>query len=220
MLRVESKDVVMKKLAEGCRDELKMQVVFSVMTTDNAEGLFESIPYRMYMDFVAYYQLYSNDEEHGESYVRIDNEIAQKMGISEQELYSLAVENTEKLIEKEIIEVQQVDPLGMFKMENVTMEMIIGSKGTNGAAFVMFPNIFKQISEEWDADILFSICTTQEIMVFKADERRMYRMLDASRGMAEQFEFAPDELMTGSVYLYKHSTGEIELALDAKEEYK
>ena len=218
-MRVENKNAVLEGLKVGGGEEFKKHVVFSIMTTENAEGILEKIPYRRHLDFVVYYQLFFADEKQGEDYVRIDNEIAEKMDVSEQNLYDLAMENTEKQLGLHVETFQALDPIGIMKTCR-PMKVIFNHFGKNASAYILLTNVLKDVADEFRSDILLTISTTYEIVVFQVDKENndlAENLLSASRNVIELGDVDAEDLMTGSVYIYKQKTGDVELLLDAKE---
>lgn len=209
-MRVENKNTVLKCLETGNGQELREQIVFSVMPKDNAKELLERIPYREYLDFIVYYKLRSFDNEIGEKYIIIDNEIAEKMCAAEPELYRMGMENTERQLGLYICKAADIAPeVKEFLKEPL---WVVTSKTlVNGAAFIMLSDVLRHISDNLNRDVVILISTTEELFVAKADEMVAMKLRDAAMDFKEYVDIDKDERMTGSVYIYNRNTGAVEL---------
>ncbi|MCQ2501421.1 MAG: DUF5688 family protein [Lachnospiraceae bacterium] len=86
----------------------------AVPLSDNGSYL-QNLPHRMQGDIAAVYQISLGDSDQGKMSVSITNELAQKFGVSEEQLYHVAVQN-----------MMEQNPPHIASMEDVMMGIMTG----------------------------------------------------------------------------------------------
>ena len=77
-------------------EKVKDKIVFKVVGAQSNQEQLQSMPHRIEQDMALVYQILTSKGEEGNGLVTINNEIQKLMGVSEEVLHDLALENTER----------------------------------------------------------------------------------------------------------------------------
>ena len=79
-------------------EEEPPQIVYSLVGASINQELAEIVPYRLYLDMMIIYRLMTEDGQGGFNSAIITNDIMEELQMTEDELYTMAAENTPKLM--------------------------------------------------------------------------------------------------------------------------
>lgn len=133
-------------------DTVKENCFLHAVPASNNISYLQEMPHRVQGDIAAVYKINLGESETGRMLVGITNDLAQRFGISEKDLFQVSIQN---MMEK--------DPPHIGSMESYMMSMMAGEKP-------LFQNTFqeelKQIPEMLNDECKtpFSILTNNEIM--------------------------------------------------------
>lgn len=86
---------------------IKDKVIFQLVNTENNKKMVESCPSRQIHDLTVVYRVIVNLDHEGVSGFLISNDIAEAMGVTEEELFNLAKENTPKLFPAKVERIEE-----------------------------------------------------------------------------------------------------------------
>lgn len=126
------------------------KIVFILINTEKNEKLLAEVPHRSVADLSVIYRYVVESNDSLTSSFNVTNEIADDLGVSEEELYNLAYENTRRLFPlslrtlSEVI--QNILPFNA-PVENFAhapgVFVLSNSNGTYGATAVLYPEILE-----------------------------------------------------------------------------
>lgn len=77
-------------------EKIKEKIIFKVIGTHSNQEQLHSMPHRTEQDMALVYQVLVNKREDGNELLTITNEIQERIGVPEETLYNLAMQNTER----------------------------------------------------------------------------------------------------------------------------
>lgn len=196
-------DLTLKEVPEVVIDDLndfKSRAILTLINTEKNQNMLSYVPHREYYEFSIVYRIIVHEDEEATTSGIVTNEMLEKAGYIEEELYKFAYENTRK----------DVDIFKMFGMYVLTTK-----RGMYGAASILFPEMIKEIADHYGCDLYLIPSSTCEWMAVPV------RTISGSGGAAEVNEMIreansvtveEEEILGERCYYYDYKTGEIRLA--------
>lgn len=196
-------DLTLKEVPEVVLDDLidfKSRVILTLVNTEKNQNILSYVPHRTYYEFSIVYRIIVHEDEEATTSGIVTNEMLEKAGYTEEELYKFAYENTRK----------DVNISKMFGMYVLTTK-----RGMYGAASILFPEMIKEIADHYGCDLYLIPSSTCEWMAVPV------RTISGSGGAAEVNEMIreansvaveEEEILGERCYYYDYKTGEIRLA--------
>lgn len=196
-------DLTLKEVPEVVIDDLndfKSRAILTLINTEKNQNMLSYVPHREYYEFSIVYRIIVHEDEEATTSGIVTNEMLEKAGYTEEELYKFAYENTRK----------DVNISKMFGMYVLTTK-----RGMYGAASILFPEMIKEIADHYGCDLYLIPSSTCEWMAVPV------RTISGSGGAAEVNEMIreansvaveEEEILGERCYYYDYKTGEIRLA--------
>lgn len=196
-------DLTLKEVPEVVIDDLidfKSRVILTLINTEKNQNILSYVPHRTYYEFSIVYRIIVHEDEEATTSGIVTNEMLEKAGYTEEELYKFAYENTRK----------DVNISKMFGMYVLTTK-----RRMYGAASILFPEMIKEIADHYGCDLYLIPSSTCEWMAVPV------RTISGSGGAAEVNEMIreansvaveEEEILGERCYYYDYKTGEIRVA--------
>lgn len=194
-------DLTLKEVPEVVLDDLidfKSRVILTLINTEKNQNMLSHVPHRAYYEFSIVYRFIAHEDEEATTSGIVTNEMLEKAGYTEEELYKFAYENTRKDVVISRI-------FGMY--------VLTTKRGMYGAASILFPEMIKEIADHCGCDLYLIPSSTCEWMAVPvrtisggaAEVNKMIR--EANSVIVEE-----EEILGERCYYYDYKTGEIRVA--------
>lgn len=227
---MENKPVQYEQLDfEGIREN----VVFSLVNTEQNKELLENVVHREFQDMSIIYRWIINTEKEGIASTMITNRLAENVGISEQELYELAMENTPRILPIKVVTLQdmimdmfcrdsgmsreEVEQMGFATFgdpsENDTVWVVSNEQGINGASSILLTDEMAKVAERAGSDLYLLPSSVHEMLAVSTSfgEPEMFAEMVQDVNMTT---VSLEERLSNNVYLYDRETRSISMATD------
>ena len=191
----------------------KDKIVFQLVNTKNNLCMLEDIPHRDFMDLSVIYRWGIDFSENGVASVLISNDLADLMGLTEEELFECAKENTSRLLPPMFRDIR--DLIGDLIGEDETIPDIPGDQRmyviTNrynfaGANAMLYEDILHDISMELGSDLLILPASVNELIVLNASEDKDPDVLSQIVSEINSSDVDSADRLSDCVYYYSAST--------------
>lgn len=194
-------DLTLKEVPEVVIDDLndfKSKAILTLINTEKNQNMLSYVPHRVYYEFSIVYRIIVHEDEEATTSGIVTNEMLEKAGYTEEELYKFAYENTRK----------DVNISKMFGMYVLTTK-----RGMYGAASILFPEMIKEIADHYGCDLYLIPSSTCEWMAvpvrtISGGAAEVNKMIREANSVAVEEE----EILGERSYYYDYKTGEIRVA--------
>lgn len=214
---------------------VKNNIVFQMINTEQNKELLTDTPNRPFQDLsIIYRWIVKNDEEGIHSTV-INNKLLEKIGITEEQMFKLAVENTRRIFPPVIKSMREI-LMEMFMQDDMpgeityllmneetfprkNMWVITNNKKINGAVSMLYENEIHLLAEEIGSDLYILPSSIHEIIAISAelgDSNELAQMV-AEINM-EQVDL--EERLSNQVYRYDKDLRKYFLVTDTPNKIK
>lgn len=194
-------DLTLKEVPEVVIDDLndfKSRAILTLINTEKNQNMLSYVPHRVYYEFSIVYRIIVHEDEEATTSGIVTNEMLEKAGYTEEELYKFTYENTRK----------DVNISKMFGMYVLTTK-----RGMYGAASILFPEMIKEIADHCGCDLYLIPSSTCEWMAvpvrtISGGATEVNKMIREANSVTVEEE----EILGERCYYYDYKTGEIRVA--------
>ena len=173
-------------------------VIMMLINRDNNKDLLETMPHRDYMDLAIVYRLIMPLPDGSFNTANITDDMLERMGKTEEELFSLAVVNTQRILPPHT--------------ENIgeSVNIVTNEKGIIGAVAMLYDEQLKNLADMVDSDLYIIPSSIHEVItipVYDADPDHLAEIVaDANNTVLK-----PKDVLSNSVYYYTRSIVSIDI---------
>lgn len=198
------------------RDEkMKIQIIFTLINTDRNEELLKKTPHRKFHDLSVVYRLLvaqDSDKQTLQS-ILIQDPVAEVLGLSEEELYAMAKENTRRLLPPRIVSMGEllhecagnVEVPVEEEIPDVSSYVITNRIQLNGAASILYGDILEEAAAKMGTDV-YVIPSSIHEMILMPDKDIDLADLECLVFNTNATEVLPQDYLSDSVYHYSRDT--------------
>jgi hypothetical protein len=215
-------------VTEGAQDKIYMVLI----NTESNKELLNTAPHREVNDTSVIYRIMVSDNERGLASALITNDIAGKLGMSEEDLFKVAAENTPKLFPPVVMPLSKV-MAGILSEEggvpgkvadqvadwlsrgSERMWIISNNKGVSGAVNMIFEKNLNELSKGLGDDLYILPSSIHEVIAIPAsmaDPEDLAEMVHQVN--TEMVDVS--ERLSNQVYHYDRAERKLSMATDSQ----
>ena len=242
-LKVEDLDIVLTAAADKMMQGMKMapdevqkidyetakdNIVFQLINTEQNKEMLKGMPHREFQDLSVIYRWIVSSDHDGVHSAVIHNPLAERIGMSEEELFKVAAENTRRILPPVIKDMNSIMREMFIKdgMPEEIAEMMIGEipsesmmyvitneKGINGAASMMYEDKLHELAGKLNSDLYIMPSSVHEVIAVSSDIGDPYE-LAAMVSEVNMSNVELNERLSNQVYHYDKDLRKVTLATD------
>lgn len=213
-------------LGEMTWENAKDKVFCRLVNLEMNKKKLENMPYMEYLDLAVTCRLLHSVDKTGIASADITYGEMELFGVTKEELFMQARENTEKLFPVEfksllsVIEKLMRKKFGFEGTDTEKMDceitgrfemyVLSNTSGINGAGVILYPSVLKKIAEQLNTDTLYLLPSSlHEFIVLKE-----YRSIEDMKSLvmdANRCAVAGMDLLSDNVYKYDRATDRVEI---------
>lgn len=197
-------DNILKKIKEKSN-----RIIPKLINAEKNQELLKNCPHRIFLDLAVVYEIMLESDQ----FILIKNEMFDYHGMTEDELYHLAVKN--------VREQKQVVTLGQILKEMVGVEedfdpipMLIAKTKyeTHGASVMLCEDVLSEAADMLKSNLYILPSSIHEIIVIPVDFRDDVAELKDMVNAVNQTQVLPEEFLSDSVYFFDRKLKKLSLA--------
>lgn len=203
---------------------VKNNIVYKLIHTERNRELLEDIPYIKFLDLSIVFQcLFSQKESHLETLL-IHNVHTKLWGVTVEELYRAAEENTQKILPYELRnmtdvmdEILEAEGTEEFKQEdcmaepesNKLMYVLSNQKIIEGAVSMIYPGLLKDFSDRMGSSFYIIPSSVHEVLLLPAENPEDRENLKDMVKEINDTQMEAEEILSYSLYWFDKDKSEI-----------
>ncbi|MDD3239683.1 MAG: DUF5688 family protein [Lachnospira sp.] len=206
----------------------KDNIVFQLVNTEQNKALLEDAPNRAFQDLSIIYRWVVKVEDSGIQSTVVHNSLAKQLGMSEDEMFKAAVENTRRIFPPSIRNMNEVirDMFMKDGMPPEIAEMMIGEippeqsmyvisneQGINGAISMLYEDKLHSLAEDLETDLYIMPSSVHEVIAVSSnmgDPNELAQMV----AEINMDQVSLEERLSNQVYHYDKDLRKLSLATD------
>ena len=206
----------------------KDNIIFQLVNTMQNEDMLKNMPHREFQDLSIIYRWVAGVDKNGIASSIINNNLAESLGMGEEQLFRAAAENTRRILPPAVKSMDEVIK-EMFVADGMPPEvadMMIGEippergmwiisneRGTNGAASMLYENELHKLSVQLGTDLFILPSSIHEVIAVPADDLEPEELAQMVSEI-NMGQVALGERLSNQVYYYDKELRKLSLATD------
>lgn len=215
----------MDMISDAYKDDSRIRdnIIFQLVNTEQNYNVLSDIPHREVEDLSVIYRWIVKEDAEGLNSVIVNNKLADKLSLDEEQLYKLAYENTRRIMPPVVkalssVVKEMINNTGMSETfdanevpDNLNMWVVTNDRCLNGATTILYDDVLDVISEKLGNDIYILPASVHDVIVVPAT----FGDPDSLAMMVTDINMANVELaerLSNQVYLYDRDTRKLSMA--------
>lgn len=206
----------------------KENIVFQLINTMQNEDMLLSVPHREMQDLSIIYRWVMSVDETGIQSTVVHQNLAEKLGLSEEELFRAAVENTRRIFPPTVRSMNDVMkdmfirdgmPVEMIEMmipeipEDRMLWVISNEQGINGAASMLYEDQLQALAANLEEDLYILPSSVHEVIAVSSSMGDPYELAQMVNEI-NMDQVSLEERLSNQVYHYDKDLRKLTLATD------
>lgn len=210
-------------------ESAKERLFVRVGNAEASRGLLENSPHRLIGDISVTYHLYVDESEEGFGSAAVTNDLLEKYGISEEQLYEDALQNSQRLFPPTIScmddafllsmmtgksrEYKEFDAsLSELSFHDAPLLVLSNKQSMFGAAAMLYPDVLDKIADQTCEEFYILPSSVHEVLLLKKDDGVSPDQLQKMVEDINSSVVTPQDVLSNNVYYYDPLIREIEIA--------
>ncbi len=206
------------------------KICFKLVNADRNKELLADAPHMIVCDDLAvlFYILISNDGS-GTATITIRNSMFDMWGVSEEDLFNIALINTQRLFRGSVMSMASVmmellsdrmdeeNTKEFYDMvvsdeDMVPMYVCTNTQKINGAGVLLYKDLLKEFAERVGSDFYILPSSVHETLLIPVYKEMQIEYLRSMVREVNATQVAPEEVLSDNVYIYHREDDKISLA--------
>ncbi len=206
----------------------KDNIVFQLINTEQNKAMILDTPNRQFQDLSVIYRWVVKSDMDGIQSTVVRNSLAERLGLSEEMMFKLAVENTRRIFPPTVKSMNDVIR-DMFMKDGMpaeiadmmigemppdqTMWVISNDRGINGAISMLYEDQLHKLAEQLETDLYIMPSSVHEVIAVSSsmgDPNHLAQMVSE----INMDQVSLDERLSNQVYHYDKDLRKLSLATD------
>ena len=201
-----SEQEVLKKI-------VKKSLFVKLINTERNQALIEKCISKEFLDLSAVVRVVLKMDKEGMSSMALSKKDAENLGMTEEEIYAVALANTLRLFPPKLMNLGRYVEMSIgaelpLGEDEVTTYILTNQKEVDGAVYFMSPEVVGAIAEALEDDLYILPCSVNEVLLIRASE--LEDGVDELKEMvrdANETVVSEKDILSYSVYHYDKEHG-------------
>ena len=208
-------------------ESAKDNIVFQVINTLQNEDMLRDMPHREFQDLSIIYRWVVKVDENEIQSSAVHNNLAEQLGMTEEQLFKCAVENTRRIFPPTVRTMNEVIreifisdgmPAEVADMmigepEDKMMWVISNDRGINGAGSILYEDILHKLAMKLETDLYILPSSVHECIAVSTNVGDPYELAEMV-SVANMGQVALEDRLSNQVYHYDKDLRKVTLATD------
>lgn len=208
-------------------EQIKDRICFKLVNAKRNQKLLADAPHIMFHDLAIIFYILVSKDTAGTGSITVRNNIKDMWSIDADELYTIALRNTQRLFRGKISTMTSVISeilndsiedefteeffdMAAYRDDMMPMYVATNADKINGAGVILYDNLLKEFADRLDSDFYILPSSIHEVLFIPAiggvNARDLVRMVQEVNAT----EVAVDEILSDNVYVYNQLTDRVE----------
>ncbi len=186
----------------------KDKIFFRLINLELNKNELENIPYKKFLDLAIIFYIYIKNGTNEHS-IKITNNILEKWGITVDELYEIAYNNTTSIYLPEVASLLNVLPIEVDEQYRFPLFYASNQVHEYGSNIICYKGLLKEISNKFFDDKDFTIIPSSIHEVLLVENEDYVEDLDSLISEVNQTELNETEVLSPHAYIYLRNEDKI-----------
>lgn len=186
-------------------ENLRDNVILKLVNYERNKDKLLDCPYIMYMDMAITFRFIVKCDEMGVASAIISNNELDKWGVSIDELYNIAMDNTRRLFPEKIRCMDEIipnmDEICLDEEDRKKLYVLSNTLGINGATAILYKDVIKEFANKVGKNLFILPSSIHEMILLCSDEIEKERLKSLIKEV-NKFIVSEIDFLSDTVYFY------------------
>ena len=193
-------------------NKIKDRIIFELINYEMNEKRLLEQPFIKIMDLAVVFAFVATDLGRDFGVVHITNEIAERIGLTKDEIWDIARKNTPKLLKADIVPMSSfISYDGNYK-DAEEMYIICNNKKVGGAGVILYDKILEELSSKLESDLYILPSSIHETIIIRADGNVDVSDLKDMVKNINTTVVSAEDVLSDKVYCYARKNNKLGIA--------
>lgn len=198
--------------------KVKERIIFKLVNYERNKELLSQVPHIRYLDLALIFNCFVNSTESGCATILIHHHHLSFWDITTEELYTLAMQNTPRLLHYQLQNMADV-VIDLFSeeysqllneaLELLPMYVLSNNTKLNGSGCILYEDLLSDISDKINSDFYIVPSSIHEVLLIPVANAAPYSELTSMVQEINATQLTREEILSDHVYLYSRHAGKI-----------
>ena len=194
-------------------EKAKKRIIYRLVNYERNRELLKEIPHVRYLDFAIIFYCLLSVSSKEQAGILIYKHHLSFWNIDTDTLFSLARENTPKLLPIHIEDMAGVilslmGPTGLSLADlNCPMYILTNKYRTNGATVLLYDSLLPELSNHFHSDLIIIPSSIHEVLILPIDQPCEAEVFRSMIAQVNENELSSEEILSDNAYIYKRDEG-------------
>lgn len=203
--------------------DVKPRLVYKLINLEKNKELLEDIPHMEYLDLAIVFKCMVFHEELGDASILVRNAHMKLWGVTTEQLYQVAHENTKKLMPHKITPIVDIisriwkeeNPEGLddefiAALKNAVPLYVLSNKSRmEGASCMLYPNLIMDFANAANSNLYIIPSSIHELLLLPTENDEGCREIKSMIRDINNTQIIPEEILSYSLYFYNREIDKI-----------
>ena len=208
-------------------EAVKERICFKLVNKDLNKELLEQVPHILLQDLAVVFNIPLSGDWKALATIVVKNDFQRMWGVTTEELYSYALQNTEKLFPSQLM---SIEDFFTSKLENVWMEqeekevdvfgcrkgilpmyVVTNSECMHGASVILYKGFLREFTEKLGEDVYIIPSSVHEVLLVPVSANMETEILKEMILHVNETEVKQEERLSDNLYYYSRESDRLEV---------
>lgn len=200
-------------------EKVKSRIIMKLVNYERNRELLSQVPHYRYLDLAIVFNCLLESGPSGNATILIYNHHLPYWGITKDDLYALAVQNTPKLMRydlrnmtavlRELFSEEETFSSDAFSDSPCPMYVLSNQQKLNGSVCILYDNLLHDFANRLGCDFYILPSSVHEVLLIPADSHASHQELSVMVRDVNSSQLSREEILSDHVYYYSRESNEI-----------
>lgn len=196
-------------------EKAKERIVYRLVNYKRNEVLLKKIPHVKYLDFAVIFYCLLNSSCNEQANILIYNHHLSFWNIDTDTLFSIARENTPRLLPVQMEDMTSIilSMMGYPSLHladlDYPMYVLTNKYRTNGATVLLYDGLLSELSNHFKSDLIIIPSSVHEILILPTEPPHDPEAFRTMIAQVNNTELTEEEILSDNAYHFRHKTAEL-----------
>lgn len=200
-------------------DKVKSRIIFKLVNYEQNRELLKTVPHFRFLDLAVVFNCLLDSHATGSATILIHTHHLNFWGITRDDLYALALNNTPRLLKYDLRNMTDilkelltgVDCDDFVPQEACPMYVLSNEHKLNGSVCILYQNLLKTFAEQLGSDLYILPSSIHEVLIIPACGKNSGQELTDMVREVNATQVAREEILSDHVYYFSRETCQLSM---------
>ncbi|MCI5874186.1 MAG: DUF5688 family protein [Clostridiales bacterium] len=200
-------------------DKVKSRIIFKLVNYERNRELLKEVPHYRFLDLSIVFNCLVESSPSGSATILIHNQHLNYWGITKDDLYALAQQNTPRLLSydlrnmtdilKELLSDEDIPADAPDATTSYPMYVLTNRYKLNGSGCILYQNLLRDFANRLESDLFILPSSVHEVLIIPVKNKTSPQELSDMVKDVNSSQLSREEILSDHVYYFSRESGQI-----------